>query len=155
MPDTDYKNLIEAALFMSSKALSEEELARIIGLGAIGQVDEYIRQLIEEYKNRQTALEIIEIDGKYMLTVKNEYAEKVSSLANEPELSKGAIRLLAYISKNNGILQSELVKAFGEVTYDYVKELVEKEFITAKKEGRSKRVYLTNKFSEYFAVQKT
>ena len=147
------KNLIEAALFMASKALSAEEIASIVGIGAIGQVESYIKQLEEDYKSRNGALEIQELGGKYLLTVKEEYANKVSSLASGPEISKGALRLLAYISKNNGILQSELVKAFGETTCDYVKELAEKEFVTTKRQGRSKKIYITQKFNEYFSVQ--
>ncbi|MGC8547565.1 MAG: SMC-Scp complex subunit ScpB [Candidatus Micrarchaeia archaeon] len=155
MEDSDYKNMIEAALFMSSRALSSEELAKIIGLGAIGQVEDYVKELINKYNSTDTALEIINIGGKYMLTVKERYASKVSSLASGPDISRGALRLLAYISKNNGILQSELVKAFGESTYDHVKELVEKEFIMQKKQGRSKKLFLTSKFAEYFSTQGT
>jgi segregation and condensation protein B len=151
--EQDYKNLVEATLFMASRALSPEEIAGIVGIGAVGKVVEYIRQLQEEYKQRSTALEIEEIAGRYMLTIKPEYASKVSVLASGPELSKGALRILAYISKNNGILQSELVKAFGESTYDYVKELAESMFITSKKQGRSKRLMLTDKFYEYFSVK--
>ncbi|MEM0146882.1 MAG: SMC-Scp complex subunit ScpB [Candidatus Micrarchaeaceae archaeon] len=146
-----YENLVEAALFMSSRALSINEIAKIAGIGSLGQVDSYIKRLIEEYKNRNTALEIEEIGGKYLLTIKQEYASKVSSLASGPEISKGALRLLAYVSKNNGILQSELVKAFGESTYAHVKELVEKEFVSSKKQGRSKKLFVTEKFNEYFA----
>ncbi|MGC8676164.1 MAG: SMC-Scp complex subunit ScpB [Candidatus Micrarchaeia archaeon] len=148
----NYKSLVEAALFMSSRALSIEEIARVAGIGALGQVDAYVKQLAEEYKSRDTAIEIEEIGGKYMMTIKPEYASKVSSLASGPEISKGALRLLAYVSKNDGILQSELVKAFGEVTYDHVKELIEKEFISAKKQGRSKKLFVTSKFQEYFAT---
>lgn len=149
----DYKKLIEAALFMSSRALSAEELAKIVGLGAIGQAEDYVKELMAEYKQGDTALDIIEIGGKYLMTVKEQYAGKVSSLASGPDLSRGALRILAYISKNNGILQSELVKAFGESTYDYIKELEEKEFIARKKDGRSKRVFVTSKFNEYFSVE--
>ncbi|MEM3781742.1 MAG: SMC-Scp complex subunit ScpB [Candidatus Micrarchaeaceae archaeon] len=147
----NYKNLVEAALFMSSKALSVEEIAKVIGLGSLGQVDACLRQLVEEYKNRNAALEIEQISGKYLLTVKQEYASKVSSLASGPEISKGALRLLAYISKNNGILQSDLVKAFGQSTYERIKELAEKEFVSSKKQGRSKKLFVTDKFREYFA----
>ena len=92
MEDSDYKNMIEAALFMSSRALSSEELAKIIGLGAIGQVEDYVKELINKYKSSDTALEIINIGGKYMLTVKEQYASKVSSLASGPDISRGALR---------------------------------------------------------------
>jgi chromosome segregation and condensation protein ScpB len=40
----------------------------------------------------------------------------------------------------------------GSSVYDHVKELVEKEFITAEKQGRSKSLKTTKKFREYFSV---
>jgi hypothetical protein len=41
----------------------------------------------------------------------------VKDLAVGPDISRGGLRLLAYISKNDGIMQSQLVKAFGQSTY--------------------------------------
>ncbi|MGB9732738.1 MAG: SMC-Scp complex subunit ScpB [Candidatus Micrarchaeales archaeon] len=151
MEENDYKKLIEAALFMSQNALSASEISNIIGLASVGKVEELVKALANEYKERDTALEIEEIGGKYMLTLKEPYASKVSSLASGPEISKGALRILAYISKNNGVLQSEIVKIFGDTTYAYVKELTANEFVEAKKAGRSKKLYTTLKFKEYFA----
>ena len=152
MEENDYKKLIEAALFMSQNALSPSEISNIIGLASIGKVEELLKGLSEEYKNRDTALEIAEIGGKYMLTLKEPYASKVSTLASWPDINKAPLRILAYISKNNGILQSEIVKLFGDTAYAYVKELTSKEFIESKKSGRSKKLYTTLKFKEYFAV---
>lgn len=152
MDEKDYKKLIEATLFMSQNALGANEIGGIIGLANIGKVEELVKELEKEYNERDTALTIIEIGGKYMLTLKEPYASRVSSLASGPEISKGALKILAYVSKNNGIMQSEIVKIFGDATYAYVKELVEKEFIEAKKSGRSKKLFTTLKFKEYFAV---
>jgi segregation and condensation protein B len=143
---------VEAALFMSPAALSVQELSGIIGIASIGHVDEMVKKLVEEYKTRDTALEIIEIDKKFMFALREPYASRVSRFASGPDISKGALRLLAYISKNNNALQSEVVKIFGGSTYDYVKELVEKGFMEKKKQGRSSRMSVTNKFKEYFSV---
>ncbi|MGC8662284.1 MAG: SMC-Scp complex subunit ScpB [Candidatus Micrarchaeia archaeon] len=153
MEEQDYKKLIEAVLFMSQKALSAEEIGNIIGLAAVGKVEEIAKGLASEYKQRDTALLIEEINGKYLFTIKEPYVEKVSSLASGPDISKGALRILAYVSKNNGVLQSEMVKIFGESTYAYVKELVDKEFLEPKRFGRSKKIYITSKFKEYFATE--
>ncbi|MGC8710083.1 MAG: SMC-Scp complex subunit ScpB [Candidatus Micrarchaeia archaeon] len=148
----DYKMLIEAALFMSQNALSVNEIANIIGLASPGKVEELVKELASEYNARSTAIEIAEIGGKYMFSLKEPYASKVSALATGPDISRGALRILAYISKNNGVLQSELVKIFGDTTYAYAKELAEKEFIETKKAGRSKKIYTTLKFKEYFVT---
>ncbi len=152
MDSLDYKMLIEAALFMSPNALSTDDLVRVTGIASPGHLASLLHELIDEYKSRNTSLEIVEIGGKYMFSLKEPYASKVASLAVSPDISKGALRILAYISKNNNVLQSELVKAFGETTYAYVKELMDKEFIEAKKAGRSKKLSTTLKFKEYFNV---
>ncbi|MCL5100557.1 MAG: SMC-Scp complex subunit ScpB [Candidatus Marsarchaeota archaeon] len=152
MNDIDYKRLVEAALFMSSRAMGMGELSNATGIASMGTLERIISELVEEYKNKDTALEIVKIDNKYLFGLKEPYASKVSSLASGPDLSKGSLRILAYVSKNNGIMQSQLVKTFGESTYAYVKELTEKDFIEAHKSGRSKKITTTSKFSEYFNV---
>lgn len=152
MEQVDYKRVIEAALFMSSSAISIDQLASITGVASPGHISEAMKRLVEEYRSRDSALQIIEIDGKYLMTIKEPYASKVSSLAAGPEISRQALRILAYINKNPGIVQSDLVKAFGSSTYDYMKELTEKEFVETKKLGRTKKIVTTNKFREYFNV---
>jgi segregation and condensation protein B len=148
----DHKRLIEAALFMSQNAMGIGDLENATGIMSPGHIETLIKGLIEEYKTKETALQVLEIGGKYMFTLKEPYASKVSSLAVGPDLSRGALRLLAYVSKNDDALQSELVKIFGETTYDHVKELAEKEFVETKKSGRSKKISTTLKFREYFNV---
>ncbi|MGC8479713.1 MAG: SMC-Scp complex subunit ScpB [Candidatus Micrarchaeia archaeon] len=152
LDNIDYSKLVEAALFMSSKAVSMEDLSKQIGIGSKTTLENIINKLIEKYKNEDTSLEIIKIGDKYMFSLKEPYASKVSKLAGGPEISKGALRILAYVNKNEGILQSALVKIFGGSTYDHIKELTENDFITAKKFKTSKKITTTEKFKEYFNV---
>lgn len=148
----DPKKMIEATIFMSAKALGIGEIASLAGIASPGIVEKIVKELVEDYRSRDTSLEILEISGKYMFSVKSPYSSKVSGLAVGPDLSHGALRILAYISKNDGVMQSQLVKYFGSQTYDYMKELVEKEFVEAKKFKRSKKINTTPKFREYFAA---
>lgn len=150
--DEEYKKLIEAALFMSPNAMSTAEIVTATGIASPGMIDRLVNELIKEYEARDTALKIMGISGKYMFSLKDEYISKVASLAAGPDISRGALRVLAYISKNEDILQSDLVKYFGSATYDYIKELTEKEFIESHPYKRSKKIATTPKFSEYFSV---
>ncbi|MEM0159227.1 MAG: SMC-Scp complex subunit ScpB [Candidatus Micrarchaeaceae archaeon] len=152
MENVDYIKLIEAALFMSQNPLSIRELSDITGIASPGHIESLLKELTNDFATRNTPLEISEIGGKYTINVKEPYASMVSKLAAGPEITKGALRILAYVSKNEGVLQSDMVKIFGETTYAYVKELSEKEFIASKKSGRSKKLYTTTKFKEYFNV---
>lgn len=149
----DHRKLIEAALFMSPNALGIEELKAITGIASAGHVEAAARQLMEEYRARDTALEIVEIDKRFIFGLKEPYASKVGKFASGPDITKGSLRVLAYVSRNDNILQSELVKLFGASTYDHMKELAEKGFVESKKQGRSRRISVTNKFREYFNVQ--
>jgi segregation and condensation protein B len=146
----DYKRLIEAALFMSPNAMSASDLSGITGIKSIGHIEQMLNELKEEYSGRETALEILEIDKKYMFALREPYASRVSVLASGPDITRGSLKVLAYVSQNNNALQSYLVKVFGTSTYDHIKELLEHGFIERKKQGRSWRISTTNKFKEYF-----
>ncbi len=148
----DYKKLVEAALFMSPKAMSIEDLSNLTGIKSVGHLEGLISKLAEDYRARDTPLEIIEIDKKYMLSLREPYASRVSSLSSGPDITKGSLKILAYISKNNNAMQSELVRIFGSSTYEHMKELTEQGFIERKKLGRSMKISTTNKFKEYFNV---
>ncbi len=147
---TEHMRIAEAALFVSGRAVGLDELAKVLGIASPGYVKKLLETLAQEYAKNQSALEVVSIGDKYALSVKGEYASKVSELAGAPEISKGALRILAYIGKNEPVMQSSIVKAFGSSTYDYMKELQEKDFVTAQRKGRSKRVETTQKFREYF-----
>ena len=150
----DYRNLIEAVLFVSGKAMSAEEIASAIGVSSVGAVRTMIAALAEEYTKSGGALSVEKVADTYMLSVREPYASKVSGLAGSPDITRGSLRVLAYISRNEPILQSAVVRVFGSGTYDHVKELSEKDFIRSTKIGRSKRLETTKKFREYFSLSK-
>ena len=150
--DKEYRKLIEAALFMSPNALSIAEIGSATGIASPGAIERLVAELISDYDGRDTSLRVMAISGKYMFSLKDEYVSKVSSLAAGPDLSRGALRVLAYISRNEDILQSDLVKYFGSATYEYIKELTEKEFIEPHKYKRSRKIATAPKFKEYFGV---
>jgi len=148
----DAKSIIEAALFMSTSPMTVRALSKISGVNSWKIVQEKLKELQQEYEQRGSAIVISFEDGGYLMRLKPEYERKVSGLAKEAELSRGAIKTLAVIAKNDGMKQSKLVKMIGSTVYDHVKELVEKEFITAEKQGRTKVLKITKKFKEYFSV---
>jgi len=142
---------IEAALFMSSRPMALEELAKIAGVAAHGFVETELKELQREYSERGSAIELAFEDNKYYLRVRSEYADKAGSLAKMPDISRASLKVLAFISKNDGMEQSKLVKMLGSGVYDHMKELLEKGFVTRVKKGRTMALHTTPKFSEYFA----
>ncbi len=144
------KRLIEAALFISARPMSLEEFRTLTGVGALGYLRKAITELQREYDDRDSAVEIIESDGKYLMRVKNEHVERVKQFAQDTEIGKSALRTLAYLSKHDGMLKSQLVRKIGTHVYQNVKELTDAGFIKQQKAGRSSKLILTDKFRAYF-----
>ncbi len=149
--EKDPKRIIEAALFMSSKALTVQDLAKIAGIGAVGFVKEQMEGLRREYEERGSAIRIYEEPEGYMMRLLPEYELVVGQLAKEADIGKAALKVLAVISKNEGIEQSKLVKMVGSTTYEGVHELEAKGFLNSHKKGRTKALKTSKKFKEYFS----
>jgi len=146
----EIKKVLEAAMFVSGRALSLEELAKPLGIASLGSVSSILEELIEDYNKRDSALVISKLGNSYLLAVREPYLKYVSTFAGAPDISRGALRILAYISKNEPIMQNNIVKAFGTSSYEYIKEILDKGFIKATKSGRTKKLETTEKFKEYF-----
>ncbi len=146
------KKIIEAALFMSGRWMSVEDLSRVVSSGGAGAVREAAEELKREYDQRSGGVMLNEINRRYRLEIDPEIRERVYYLAPEPELSPAVIKALALIAYRQPVIQSKVVKIIGNRAYDYIKELRKKEFIKVKKKGRSKLLMTTGKFRKYFAI---
>lgn len=140
---------IEAILFMAAKAVSITDLQKLTNAD-LYSIKEAVSNLQHWYTSRKSWLEIVKVDKSYLMRLKPEYTEVVSPIVQETELSKRAIRVLAVVAKNNGILQSKIVKMLGASVYDAVAELKQKGYIVTETKGHSKMLKLTQKFKNYF-----
>ncbi|MFA6530184.1 MAG: SMC-Scp complex subunit ScpB [Candidatus Micrarchaeia archaeon] len=150
MADLNEKRVIEAALFISAREMSLEELRTLTGIGALGYIQKMVEELKKEYDERTSALEIIDVNGKYVMRIRNDYLGRVKQFAQDSEITKPALRTLAIIAKHDGILKSDLVKKMGPQAYMDVKELVKSGFVKTHKAGRTSKLTVTDKFKKYF-----
>jgi segregation and condensation protein B len=150
MSDKEEKRIIEAALFISARPMALEELRTLTGIGAVGYLAKVVEELRADYEERNSAIEILGADGKYEMRIRQDYVARVKQFAQDTEISKAALRTLAYISKHDGVLKSELAKRIGSSIYQDVQELVDAGFVKARKAGRSSTLHLTDKFHRYF-----
>lgn len=146
----DYKKKVEAVLFASGKFLETDKIAEMLGLGSIGMVKNVIEDLKQEYKVKDSALEILEQGNAYRMHIKPDFVSVVKNLMTETEFDRPTISTLAIIAWKQPILQSKIVKMRGNTAYDHLKFLEEKEFIMRKQQGLTKIVRLAPKFYEYF-----
>lgn len=140
------KEIIEAALFASGDPLDIEQLLKLIRERNAGEL---LRQLMDEYAQRGSAIEIREIEGRYVMQVKPEYAEKVRSIAPK-ELRSPVLRTLAMIAYHQPLTVAELVYKRGAAAYDHVRELEESGFVSAAPQGRTRLLQTTPRFAGYF-----
>ncbi|MGB3402811.1 MAG: SMC-Scp complex subunit ScpB [Microcoleaceae cyanobacterium] len=143
---------IEAILYLKGEPLELKEIVERV------QADRKVvklalTQIMSDYAQRETALEVIEIKGKYTLQLRETYRELIDTLI-PPELGVGALRTLAAIALNKGMAQTQLVELRGSGAYQQVQELVEQGFIHKRKQAETRSYWLqvTKKFHQYFQV---
>ncbi|MFX0072020.1 MAG: SMC-Scp complex subunit ScpB [Candidatus Hermodarchaeota archaeon] len=147
------KNLIEAALFAAGKALSIEELNVKLEIPK-KEIEELINKIAFDYLERSTALIVNQIGEKYQMALKPEYVEKVSKFATGGLIAERYLRTLTVIALKQPILKSLVIKIRGTGAYEHVKYLLDQEFITAIKKGRSQELTTTDKYAEMFGLPK-
>ncbi len=143
---------LEASLYVAGRPLTIEDLAGIIGK-AESTVTKLLESLMYEYDKRNGALEVVLLPrGRYVLQLKPELTPRVGKLIPGGLLAFSTLQTLVFIALKQPILQSELIAQRGTHCYDHVHELVEKKFIEASPQGRSKLLTTTPLFSDYFGL---
>lgn len=144
--------LIEAALFTSSEPLSVDYLSKLAGISK-KEAKEILEKIYEEYKNENHGIELFNNDEKYEFNIKGEYLDYVSHLTPHADLGKGLLKVLSLVAFQQPITQSKIVKTIGNRTYDYIKDLEKRKLIKAKKYKRTKMLYTTKEFMNYFGIK--
>lgn len=146
----DPRKLIEAALFVSTDPLSIKELKEISGASE-GDVRGIVRELQNAYEAQNSAIEIKKIGkDRFAMQAKDVFSLPLSGLV-KPAMSEEALKTLSLIALKQPIAQSKVVRSRGAVTYSHVKELLNKDFISAFPSGRTKILNTTQKFADYFS----
>lgn len=145
---------IEAILYLKAQPLP---IARIVEYAGCDrrQAEEAIIQLMTDYAHRDSALEIAETPEGYCLQLRESFQELVQRLI-PVDLGVGALRTLAAIALKGPITQTELVDLRGSNAYQHVQELVSLGFVRKRRQsdGRSFWLQVTDKFHQYFQVEK-
>jgi segregation and condensation protein B len=145
------KKLIEAALFMSSRPLSIEEIARITSVPA-ASIEKRLGELQREYAEK--GVEVICNPEGWHMRVKPDLLPKVAHLTPYADLKDGHKRTLALIVYKEPAKQSDIVHIQGNKAYAYIKFLRRKGLIKAEKEGRTVKLTVTKEFERYFGLER-
>lgn len=143
------KYRVEATLFLTDKPLPAQAIAQLVNAD-VQLVRQIILELIHEYEERDSALEIAD-DSGYIMQVKDEFSTVANDMA-PIDLPVSVVRTLSAIAIKQPVMQSEIVRIRGAGAYEHIKELLEKDLIIKKEEGRSPTLSTTKKFQEYFRL---
>ena len=151
--DDKLKRDTEALLFSSGRAMSEDAFSSILDADP-KEVRRVLKELHDEYRDRDTALMIFNEGNTWKMLVRDAHIPVVQRVVADTELSRPTIETLAVVAYHYPkILQADVIKTRGSGAYDHIKELEAAGFISRAPEGRSFAIKLTEKFFEYFDVE--
>ncbi|MEK6959312.1 MAG: SMC-Scp complex subunit ScpB [archaeon] len=153
MDRIEKEKIMEAALFMSPKPVTLDELNEIASVNSRIDTKAMMSELKSFYDTRKSALEIVELPVGYMMRVREGYEEKVSHFAKDTMFNKSIMKTLALIAYKQPITQSLVVQYRNNKAYDHLKELLENGLIKKEPRGKTFVLTTTTKFIEYFGKE--
>lgn len=144
------QNEIFSLLFASGMPLSEDEIVRYSSVRKNAVADELavLAQRLDDWPIQLMQ----ERNGKWKLTLKQDYVSVVRHLNAETELAKTALEILALVAHKEPALQSEIVDQVGSHAYEHIRELVNQGFLEKTPKGRSYALSLGDTFFRYFEI---
>ena len=145
--------LMEAALYVAGRPLDLKTMASVAETRSKKRVKKLAKTLVDDYKNRETALEILELEGeRFVMQLKSEYTGKVRKLTTRPLLSAGPLKTLSYIAFRQPILQTHVVDVRGHHSYGHLKQLEDMELISREGIGKKRVIKTTQFFADFFGL---
>jgi len=142
--------LIEAALFMTPRAVDVNQLMEIIAEPNYTMAKGIALKFMHEFNARDSALQVVQIEGSFQMAARPEYESRVRHLAGKALFHQGMMKTLALIAFKQPISQSTIIKYRNNKAYDHIHSLVQEGFVAREPKGRSFTLRTTKKFLEYF-----
>ena len=143
---------VEAALFISAKFLSLQELVALTDLNPI-LLEHSLSQLVDKY-GEESSIEVIKKGDFWKMDVKNEFRDIVNKLATgNNEFTKAEQETLAIIAYKQPITQSKIIHIRGNKAYDHIRKFTELGLVKTKRHGRTYDLSLSDEFYDYFSVK--
>ena len=148
------KNQVEAVLFAVGKQIKIEDIARMCNSNK-ENVQKALKELQEDYNKRDSAVMITNTDDIWKMSIKENFLSLVRNIVTETDLDVQTMETLALIAYSSPILQSDVIDKRNASAYDHIKVLMDLGFITRNKKGRTFVIRITEKFWEYFDIEKS
>lgn len=159
MDTKEKKSLIEALLFVAGEPVTVAALRNIVQLHE-SEIKELLGELVNEYKEKESGLLIVEIANGYQMVTNPEYAQwikKFKATAASSKLSIPALETLALIAYKQPIIKSEIEQIRGVNSDGVLKTLLDRRLIKilGRKEAPGKPLLYgtTREFLQYFGLK--
>ena len=154
MSEIPLETLLEATLFSAGRSLSVQELSENLGYED-DEIIESMNNLQSTIKRRRGGgLQIVEIGGKWAMEVKPGIADHLPK-ETKSELPPKLLKAAALIAYHQPMPQSRLVELLGQRAYDHIRELAQAGLIGRRRDGNTRRLTTTRRFSEMFGCPHT
>jgi|TARA_B100001113_G_scaffold148317_1_gene121673 segregation and condensation protein B len=154
MSEVPLETLLEAILFSAGRSLSVIEMSENLGYEE-DEIVESIGNLQSTIKRRRGGgLQIVEIGGKWAMEVKPGIADHLPK-ETKSELPPKLLKAAALIAYHQPMPQSRLVELLGQRAYDHIRELAQAGLIGRRRDGNTRRLTTTRRFSEMFGCPHT
>ena len=154
MSELQLDTLLEATLFGAGRSMSVTELCESLGYDEDEMLDCLYSLRSTLKRRRGGALQIAEVGDRWAIEVKPDIAEHLPKEA-KTELPKKLLKAASLIAYHQPMSQSRLVELLGQKAYDYVRELAQYGMIDRRKDGNTRRLTTTRRFSEAFGCPYT
>ncbi len=145
---------VQKIRFGSGRSMSVTELCDSLGYDEDEMLDCLYSLRSTLKRRRGGALQIAEVGDRWAIEVKPEIAEHLPKEA-KTELPKKLLKAASLIAYHQPMTQSRLVELLGQKAYDYVRELAQYGMIDRRKDGNTRRLTTTRRFSEAFGCPYT
>lgn len=137
----ELKPVIEALLFVAEEPLQFKQICKVLGHVSEEDVKDALDDLVAEYDERESGLEIREIAGGWRISTRpqnHEFIRKYLKSRPSARLSLPALETLAVIAYKQPITVPEILEIRGVTSSSAIKTLLEKRLIVIK--GRKETV---------------
>jgi segregation and condensation protein B len=154
MTEIPLATLLEATLFSAGRSLDITELSETLGYDA-EEITESLKVLQSTIKRRRGGgLQVVEIGSKWALEVKPMIADHLPK-ETKSELPPKLLKAAALIAYHQPMPQSRLVELLGQRAYDHIRELAQAGLVGRRRDGNTRRLTTTRRFSEMFGCPHT
>lgn len=154
---TQLRKALECVLFMATRPLPLEEIARILEV-PLDEALMLLNELAVDYE-RQSGLAIVEVAGGWRMVTRSEFAPYIARIhpTQRARLSRGSLEVLAIIAYHQPITRPEIEQFRGVDSEASIQSLLEYGLIQVighkDVPGRPRLFATTQKFLELFGLR--